>query len=95
MRVELGFDNSLCLVDIERLELRITGFTDADYRNVLRHDSEIAFWREHRLSGSIVGASQAVYQRPPLLRRSRPFRPPSVRSGPRRASLTSSLRPWN
>ena len=30
MRVELGFDNSLCLVDIERLELGITGFTDAD-----------------------------------------------------------------
>jgi len=36
--------------------------------------------------------SPAVYQRPPLLRRSRPFRPPSVRSDPRRASLTSSLR---
>ncbi len=46
MRVELGFDNSLCLVDIERLELRITGFTDADYGNVLR--PEITFWHEHR-----------------------------------------------
>jgi hypothetical protein len=46
MRVELGFDNSLCLVDIERLELRITGFTDADYGNVLRYDPEIAFWHE-------------------------------------------------
>jgi hypothetical protein len=50
MRVELGFDNSLCLVEIERLELRITGFTDADYGNVLRYDSEITFWHEHRLS---------------------------------------------
>jgi hypothetical protein len=29
MRVELGFDNSLSLVDIERLELRTTRFTDA------------------------------------------------------------------
>jgi hypothetical protein len=52
MRVELGFDNSLCLVDIERLELRVTGFTDADYRNVLRYDPEITFWHEHKLSGS-------------------------------------------
>jgi hypothetical protein len=33
------------------------------------------------------------YQRPPLLRRSRPFRP-ALRSGLRRASLTSSLRSW-
>ena len=49
MRVELGFDNSLCLVDIERLELRITGFTEADYGNALRYDPEIAFWHEHRL----------------------------------------------
>jgi hypothetical protein len=57
MRVELGFDNSLCLVDIERLELRITSFTDAGYRNILRHDSEIPFWHEHRLSGSIVGGN--------------------------------------
>ena len=48
MRVELGFDNSLCLVDIERLELRITGFTEADYGNALRYDPEIAFWHEHR-----------------------------------------------
>lgn len=49
MRVELGFDNSLCLVDIERLELRITGFTEADCRNVLRYDPEITFWHEYRL----------------------------------------------
>ena len=59
MRVKLGFDKSLCLVDIKRLELRITGFTDADYGNVLRHDFEIAFWHEHRPSGSIV-ASQVI-----------------------------------
>jgi hypothetical protein len=57
MRVELGFDNSLCLVDIERLELGIAGFTDADYGNVLRRDPEITFWHEHRLSGSIVGGN--------------------------------------
>ena len=57
MRVELGFDNSLCLVDIERLELGIAGFTDADYGNVLRRDPEITFWHEHRLSGSIVGSN--------------------------------------
>jgi hypothetical protein len=55
MRVELGFDNSLCLVDVERLELGITGFTDADYGNVLGYDPEITFWHEHRLSGSLVG----------------------------------------
>jgi hypothetical protein len=55
MRVELGFDNSLCLVDIERLELRITGFTEADCGNVSRYDPEVTFWHEHRLSGSIVG----------------------------------------
>jgi hypothetical protein len=54
MRVELGFDNSLCLVDIERLELRTTGFTEADYGNVLRYDPEVTFWHEHRLSGSIA-----------------------------------------
>jgi hypothetical protein len=59
MRVELAFDNSLCLVEIERLELRITGFTDADYGNVLRYDSEITFCHEHRLSGSIVERSQS------------------------------------
>ena len=57
MRVELGFDHSLCLVDIERLELRITGFTEADNGNVLRYDPEITFWHEHRLSGSIVGSN--------------------------------------
>ena len=44
MWVELIFDNSLCLIDIEGLELRITGFTDADYGNVLRYDPEITFW---------------------------------------------------
>ena len=44
MRVELGFDNPPSLVDIERLELRITGFTDADYGNVLRYDPEITSW---------------------------------------------------
>jgi hypothetical protein len=52
MRVELGFDNSLCPVDVERLELRITGFTEADCGNVLRYDPEITFWHEHRLCGS-------------------------------------------
>ena len=49
MRVELCFDNSVSLVDIERLESRITGFTDADYGNVLRDDPEITFWHEHLL----------------------------------------------
>jgi hypothetical protein len=43
MRVELGSDNSLCLVDIERLEWRITGFTDADCGNVSGYDPESAF----------------------------------------------------
>jgi hypothetical protein len=55
MRVKRGFDNSPSLVDIERLELRITSFTDAAYGNVLRYDPEVTFWHEHRLSGSIVG----------------------------------------
>ena len=95
MRVELGFDNSLCPVEIERFELRITSFTDADYRNVPRHDSEIAFWHEHDFPDQSSEAIPSGYQRPPLLRRSRPFRPPSVRSGLRRASLTSSLWLWS
>jgi hypothetical protein len=55
MRVELGFDNSHCLVDIERLELRITGFTDADYGNVLGYDPESTFWHKPDFPKSIVG----------------------------------------
>jgi hypothetical protein len=60
MRVELGFDNSLCLVDIERLELRITGFTEADYGNALRYDPEITFWHEQRFPDQSSEASQVV-----------------------------------
>jgi hypothetical protein len=81
MRVELGFDNSLCLVDIERLELRITGFTDADYGNVLRYDPEITFWHEHRLSGSIVGGN------PQVVTNVRRFCGVLGLSGPRRCAL--------
>jgi hypothetical protein len=43
MLLELGSDNSLCLIKIERLELHFAGFTDADYGNVLRYDLEITF----------------------------------------------------
>jgi hypothetical protein len=62
MRVELGFDNSLCLVDIERLELRITGFTDADYGNVLRYDPEITFWHEHRWQNPAHSSPEKRYR---------------------------------
>jgi hypothetical protein len=55
MRVELGSDNSLCLVDIERLEWRITGFTDADCGNVSGYDPESAFWHKPDFPESIVG----------------------------------------
>jgi hypothetical protein len=41
--LELGSDNSLCLIKIERRELHFAGFTDADYGNVLRYDLEITF----------------------------------------------------
>jgi len=60
MRVELGFDNSLCLVEIERLELRITGFTDADYGNVLRYDPEITFWHGHS-QDHILSAARSFF----------------------------------
>ena len=43
MLLELGSDNSLYLIKIERLELHFVGFTDADYGNVLRYDLEITF----------------------------------------------------
>ena len=95
MRVELGFDNSLCLVDIERLELRITGFTEADYGNALRYDPEITFWHEHRFPDQSSEASQVVSNIRRFCGVLGPVWPASVRPGPRRASLTSSLRLWN
>jgi len=50
MRVELGFQGSLCLFEIERLKLRITRFTHADHRNILLYDPEITFWHVAPLS---------------------------------------------